>query len=76
MPGLLHMSGLLTSGGLEFLQSLFHTYVQKGLNFIAKECSMLVQTVDINLTASLCELLQALVMYAHIAAHLCANKCR
>ena len=46
--------------GRTLLDELF-LLIQKGLDFLRKECKMMVQTVEANLTASLCDLFLALV---------------
>ena len=64
----LHLNPLTSDSGSEFLHSLFSTYGQKGLDFVHKECSMLVQTVEINLTTALCDLFLAIVLYVGLYA--------
>ncbi|KAJ3068328.1 Dynein heavy chain 6, axonemal [Podochytrium sp. JEL0797] len=45
----------------EYLKSLFHGYVEKGLRFIRKNCTEFVPSVNINLVVSLCNLLATFI---------------
>jgi len=57
----LHGQGMISQEGMEFLESLIRDYVPKGLNFVRRECKYMVQTVEVNLTQSLCDLFKALI---------------
>jgi dynein heavy chain len=51
------LSSILNSDGKEYVDFLFESFVDKGLEFVRKNCKENIPSVNINLVASLCKIM-------------------
>jgi len=53
----------------DYLYNLFEEYVTKGLQFIKEHCKQDIETIDINLVTSLCDLFVAILNFEKVELH-------